>query len=102
MRVDAGFDSGDRVPESYDSLLGKVIAWARTAAKRPPRGWPRRSRRTYCAGVHTNEHWLARILREPRFLAMRHSIAFLDGAQIERTAAAAAEPGGAGSSPRSP
>ena len=25
---DAGFGSGDRVPDSYDSLLGKVIAWA--------------------------------------------------------------------------
>src|SRR5262249_32470655 len=36
VRVDAGFSSGDVVPESYDSLLGKVIAWApsRTEAAR--------------------------------------------------------------------
>jgi len=30
VRVDAGFLSGDRVPESYDSLLGKVICWGGT------------------------------------------------------------------------
>ena len=33
---------------------------------------------TYCAGVHSNEHWLAGILRPPRFLEVRHNIALLD------------------------
>ena len=28
IRVDAGFATGDEVPPTYDSLLGKVIAWA--------------------------------------------------------------------------
>jgi len=30
VRVDAGFASGDTVPDCYDSLLGKIIAWAPT------------------------------------------------------------------------
>ena len=76
IRVDAGFTTGDVVPATYDSLLGKVIAWA-----------PDRSQAAallssalehiYCAGVQTNERWLARVLRAPRFLEVRHSIAFL-------------------------
>ncbi len=79
VRVDAGFVSGDRVPETYDSLLGKVIAWAETrevAAARLAAALDA----TYCVGVHSNEHWLARVLRDERFLGMRHSIAFLDAA----------------------
>jgi 3-methylcrotonyl-CoA carboxylase alpha subunit len=77
VRVDAGFGTGDRVPESYDSLLGKVIAWApsRAQAAGKLRG---ALERTYCAGVHTNERWLARILATPQFLQVRHSIAFLE------------------------
>jgi 3-methylcrotonyl-CoA carboxylase alpha subunit len=79
VRVDAGFDSGDRVPETYDSLLGKVIAWAQTrevAAARLAAALDA----TYCAGVHSNEHWLSRVLRDERFLGVQHSIAFLDAA----------------------
>ncbi len=79
VRVDAGFGSGDRVPETYDSLLGKVIAWAETrevAAARLAAALDA----TYCVGVHSNEHWLARVLRDERFRAMQHSIAFLDAA----------------------
>ena len=77
VRVDAGFATGDRVPDSYDSLLGKVIAWApsRTQAAAKLRA---ALDRTYCAGVHTNERWLARILATPTFLEVRHSIAFLE------------------------
>ena len=77
VRVDAGFASGDAVPDCYDSLLGKVIAHAgqreqAAALLASALG------RTHCAGVHTNERWLARILRSPRFLAVRHNIALLD------------------------
>lgn len=76
-RVDAGFSSGDRVPESYDSLLGKVICWApnRTEAAGKLAG---ALDRIHCAGVRTNERWLARILRAPEFTQVRHSIAFLE------------------------
>jgi 3-methylcrotonyl-CoA carboxylase alpha subunit len=77
VRVDAGFGTGDRVPESYDSLLGKVIAWA--PSRMQAAGKLRRAlEQTYSAGVHTNERWLARILVNPRFLQVQHSIAFLE------------------------
>jgi 3-methylcrotonyl-CoA carboxylase alpha subunit len=87
VRVDAGFSTGDRVPESYDSLLGKVVAWApsRTEAARRLRA---ALERTHCAGVRTNERWLARILANQRFLEIRHSIAFLEahGQEIQSSA----------------
>ena len=35
VRVDAGFGTGDRVPDAYDSLLGKVIAHGRTRNEAP-------------------------------------------------------------------
>jgi 3-methylcrotonyl-CoA carboxylase alpha subunit len=76
IRVDAGFDSGDEVPSSYDSLLGKVIAWASTRAQAAAR-LAGALDRTFCAGVSTNERWLARILRDEQFLAARHSVALL-------------------------
>ena len=63
VRVDAGFVTGDRVPETYDSLLGKVIAWAETRAEAAAR-LAAALDATYCAGVHSNEHWLARVLRD--------------------------------------
>jgi 3-methylcrotonyl-CoA carboxylase alpha subunit len=76
VRVDAGFATGDPVPESYDSLLGKVIAWAPSRAEAATRLRGALTR-TYSAGVHTNERWLARILAAPQFIEARHSIAFL-------------------------
>jgi len=76
VRVDAGFQSGDEVPSHYDSLLGKVIAWAPTRTQAAAR-LAASLDRTYCVGVHTNERWLARILRNERFLAARHSVALL-------------------------
>ncbi|HUI60859.1 MAG TPA: biotin carboxylase N-terminal domain-containing protein [Steroidobacteraceae bacterium] len=76
VRVDAGFATGDTVPESYDSLLGKVIAWAPARAAAAAR-LSAALERIHCVGVHTNERWLARILRAPAFLQVRHSIAYL-------------------------
>ncbi|HWW81056.1 MAG TPA: biotin carboxylase N-terminal domain-containing protein [Steroidobacteraceae bacterium] len=76
IRVDAGFTTGDVVPASYDSLLGKVIAWAPERTQAAAR-LSSALEHLYCAGVHTNERWLSRVLRAPRFLEVRHSIAFL-------------------------
>jgi 3-methylcrotonyl-CoA carboxylase alpha subunit len=76
IRVDAGFTTGDVVPASYDSLLGKVIAWAPDRSQAAAR-LSSALEHIYCAGVQTNERWLARVLRSPRFLEVRHSIAFL-------------------------
>jgi len=77
VRVDAGFASGDTVPDTYDSLLGKVIAWAPDRNQAAARLADALTH-TYCAGPHTNEHWLARILRSTTFLAVRHNISLLD------------------------
>jgi 3-methylcrotonyl-CoA carboxylase alpha subunit len=77
VRVDAGFGTGDRVPENYDSLLGKVIAWAPARAEAASR-LRAALQRTHSAGVRTNERWLARILASKPFLDVRHSIAFLE------------------------
>jgi 3-methylcrotonyl-CoA carboxylase alpha subunit len=76
IRVDAGFTSGDEVPATYDSLLGKVIAWA-PERKQAAARLANALERLYCAGVQTNERWLSRVLRAPAFLDVRHSIAFL-------------------------
>jgi 3-methylcrotonyl-CoA carboxylase alpha subunit len=91
VRVDAGFLSGDTVPDCYDSLLGKVIAWApeRTLAAERLAG---ALNETFSAGVHTNERWLARVLRSKRFLEVRHNIALLDKGAAEFAAPAAVAP----------
>ncbi len=91
VRVDAGFESGDTVPDCYDSLLGKVIAWA------PDRGLAAARLaaalgETYCAGVHSNERWLARVLRSRRFLEVRHNIALLDKGAAEFAGPASVPP----------
>lgn len=82
VRVDAGFATGDVVPDSYDSLLGKVIAWAPDRAQAAAR-LSRALELTYSAGVQTNEKWLSRVLRSPRFLEVRHSIAYLHEASAD-------------------
>lgn len=76
VRVDAGFGTGDSVPSHYDSLLGKVIAFAPDRAAAAQR-LARALEDTLCVGVRSNEHWLAGVLRAPDFLALRHSIAWL-------------------------
>jgi 3-methylcrotonyl-CoA carboxylase alpha subunit len=115
VRVDAGFATGDTVPDSYDSLLGKVIAWGATREESAAR-LASALTHTYSAGVHTNEHWLARILRAARFLEVKHNIALLDkgaaefaapirpAAEVLALAALAAHAGGTASSagPSSP
>jgi 3-methylcrotonyl-CoA carboxylase alpha subunit len=76
IRVDAGFGTGDSVPATYDSLLGKVIAWAPERTQAAAR-LSTALERIFCAGVQTNERWLSRVLRAPGFLEVHHSIAFL-------------------------
>ena len=58
VRVDAGFLSGDRVPESYDSLLGKVIAGAPT--REAGRGAPRRGAGAHLLRGRAHQRTLAR------------------------------------------
>jgi 3-methylcrotonyl-CoA carboxylase alpha subunit len=82
LRVDAGFATGDVVPDSYDSLLGKIIAWGETRGQAAARLAAALSA-TYIAGVHGNERWLRRVLRSARFLEARHNVALLDEAASE-------------------
>lgn len=91
VRVDAGFATGDTVPDCYDSLLGKVIAWGRNRDEAAAR-LAAALKATYSAGVHTNERWLARILDSPRFLKVRHNIALLDKGAAEFAGSAAPAP----------
>ena len=76
VRVDAGFETGDVVPASYDSLLGKVICWAASRAEAAVR-LSRALDQTLCVGVRTNERWLSRMLCAADFIEVRHSIAWL-------------------------
>ncbi len=111
LRVDAGFTVGDTVPAVYDSLLGKVIAWA-PERERAAHLLARALDRTHLAGIHTNEHWLSRILRSTVFLEARHSVALLakrgdefcaedcaDARALVLASLAAEEPGGGRSNP---
>jgi 3-methylcrotonyl-CoA carboxylase alpha subunit len=82
VRVDAGFATGDTVPDCYDSLLGKVIAWGQNRDEAAAR-LAAALQHTYSAGVRTNERWLARILRSAKFLKVRHNIALLDKSAAE-------------------
>jgi 3-methylcrotonyl-CoA carboxylase alpha subunit len=77
VRVDAGFASGDTVPDCYDSLLGKVIARGADRAEAAA-ALAQALGATRCAGVRTNERFLARLLRAPRFLEVRHDIGLVD------------------------
>jgi 3-methylcrotonyl-CoA carboxylase alpha subunit len=82
VRVDAGFAGGDTVPDCYDSLLGKVIAWG-SAREEAAARLAAALTHLDCAGVRTNERWLARILRSRRFLEVRHNVALLDDGAAE-------------------
>jgi acetyl-CoA/propionyl-CoA carboxylase biotin carboxyl carrier protein len=79
LRVDAGYEAGDRVPEFYDDLLGKLVAWA-----------PERDRaiaRMRAAlddlaveGVASTAPALARVLDADDFRAARHWTTWLEEA----------------------
>lgn len=92
LRVDAGFAEADTVPAVYDSLLGKVIAWAPDRSQ-AARVLAEALERTYIAGVHTNERWLSRILRSRVFLEARHSVALLSRRGEEFSAPVRADAG---------
>jgi acetyl-CoA/propionyl-CoA carboxylase biotin carboxyl carrier protein len=79
LRVDAGYETGDRVPEFYDDLLGKLIAWA------PDRD--RAIARMRAAlddlsveGVATTTPALLRVLDHDDFRAGRHWTTWLEEA----------------------
>jgi acetyl-CoA/propionyl-CoA carboxylase biotin carboxyl carrier protein len=79
LRVDAGYETGDRVPEFYDDLLGKLIAWA--PARDPAIARMRAALDDLAIeGVASTAPALARILDADDFQAARHWTTWLEEA----------------------
>jgi acetyl-CoA carboxylase biotin carboxylase subunit len=100
IRWDAGYEVGDDVTLYYDSLLGKVIAWAPDRAE-TIRRMRRALRELVVVGVATNQAFHLRLLDDPAFVAGEIDSQFLDrrpdllsaapdGSRLELLAAAAA------------
>jgi 3-methylcrotonyl-CoA carboxylase alpha subunit len=86
LRVDAGFRAGDRIGVYYDSLLGKVIAWA------PSRAQAVRRLSTALAdlqvqGIQHNAEYLGAVLDTNAFAAGDVHTAFLQEHQAAIAAA---------------
>ena len=88
VRVDGGFVTGDTVPTQYDSLLGKVIAFANDRNSAIEH-LATALENTQCVGVASNERFLARAIRSPEFREHRHHVALLQ----QRASHWATEPG---------
>ena len=99
LRLDSGVESGSVVSPHYDPMLAKVIAWApsrREAAARLAAALAGAE----VDGTVTNRDLLARVLRDPGFVAGETDTGFLDrdaglvepllDAEAERVGAAAA------------
>jgi 3-methylcrotonyl-CoA carboxylase alpha subunit len=86
LRVDAGFRAGDRISVYYDSLLGKVIAWA------PSRAQALRRLSAALAdlqvkGIQHNAEYLGAVLDTDAFAAGEVHTAFLQEHQAAIAAA---------------
>ena len=82
IRVDAGIAAGKRIPEHYDSLIAKVVAWGpdRDAARRRML----RALGEYgVAGVPTTIPFHRWVLQTPEFLEGRHFTKFVEQAMAE-------------------
>jgi propionyl-CoA carboxylase alpha chain len=77
LRVDSGVESGSTVPDQYDPLIAKIVAWGstRTEAINLAAGALQRAR---LHGITTNRDLLVGVLRHPEFLAGRFDTSFLD------------------------
>ncbi len=65
VRIDAGYQAGDRIPERYDPMIAKIIAWGDTRGVAIDRLhdalW-----QASVAGVATNRPWLIALLDDER------------------------------------
>jgi geranyl-CoA carboxylase alpha subunit len=86
VRVDAGIDTGVVVTPHYDPMLAKIIAHGRDreAARRR---LINALEHTTVLGVTTNRSFMARILRDPTFVAGQATTALLDEADLVTSAA---------------
>ncbi len=63
VRIDAGYQAGDHVPERYDPMIAKLIAWAETRDVAIDRLHDALGQ-VAIAGVATNRPWLMALLEE--------------------------------------
>jgi acetyl/propionyl-CoA carboxylase alpha subunit len=73
LRIDQGYESGDRIPASFDSMIAKVIVHSADRAQ-AIEGLAVALRRTRLAGIHTNRPWLVDLLESEAFRANRHDL----------------------------
>src|ERR1700720_4074047 len=77
IRLDEGVYEGWTVPNEYDPLLGKLIAWGNSREETIAR--PRRSLEEYTvSGIKTNAALFRRILGEPEFVRGEIHTTWLD------------------------
>jgi acetyl-CoA carboxylase biotin carboxylase subunit len=77
IRMDDGVYPGWVVPNDYDPLLGKLIAWGVTREEAIQR-MRRALEEYYVSGIKTNIALFRRVLQEPDFLAARLHTRWLD------------------------
>jgi 3-methylcrotonyl-CoA carboxylase alpha subunit len=86
LRVDAGFRAGDRISVYYDSLLGKVIAWAPSRAQ-AVRRLSAALADLQVKGIQHNAEYLGAVLDTDAFAAGEVHTAFLQEHQAAIAAA---------------
>lgn len=86
LRVDAGFRSGDRISVFYDSLLGKVIAWAPSRLQAAV-GLSQALKQLHVVGISHNGGYLGAVLDNDAFLAGDVHTAFLSDHETQISAA---------------
>ncbi len=77
VRWDAGVETGDEVTRYYDSMLAKLIVWAPDRTQALDR-MDRALGELIVAGLHTNQGFQRRLVRDAEFRAGAVDIQFLD------------------------
>ena len=80
VRWDAGVETGDEVTLHYDSMIAKLIVWARDRTEALDR-MERALGELIVAGLSTNQGFHRRLIRDPAFRAGEVDIQFLDRRQ---------------------
>jgi acetyl/propionyl-CoA carboxylase alpha subunit len=82
LRVDLGYEAGDEVPSTYDSMIGKWIAWGNSRVEAAE--LLRESLYSLeVAGIATNRPWLLALLDNTRFHEAQHTLSIAEDVQVE-------------------
>ena len=76
-RADMGFESQDVIPEFYDSMIGKIIAWDETRPRTIAK-ITQTLKETLIFGVKTNLNLLQSLVSHPLFLSSQTHIRFVE------------------------